>query len=71
MLPDGKIYEATLNIGKAKDDRKILYDINKIRQVGVTTFSAKQSGRNSSLTDNANISQQSENVKYSLRIQAT
>ena len=47
----------------SKDNRKILHDINKIRQVGATTFSAKQSGNNSSLTDKNIISKNNKNVK--------
>ena len=34
MFPNSSIYEATLNIGKAKDGRNILYNINKIKEVG-------------------------------------
>ncbi len=30
----GEIYKATLNIGKSKDGRNILYDINKISNIG-------------------------------------
>ena len=30
----GKIYSVTLNIAKSKDGRNILYDINKINEVG-------------------------------------
>lgn len=34
LTTDGKILEAILNIGVARDGRKILYDVNKINTVG-------------------------------------
>lgn len=43
----GNIYSATLNIGLAKDGRKILYDINKISNIGhgvVPSASKKKRG---------------------------
>ena len=52
-----------LNIAKTRDGRNILYDINKIHQVGETTLSAKkQTGQNSFLMDNNSITNNSKNV---------
>ena len=43
---NGKIYEATLNIAKAKDGRSILYDISNIKEVdrGVVPSIRKEKG---------------------------
>ena len=51
IAPNGDMFEATLNIGRTKDGRNILYDINKIKTIGRATLpiselrkNAKQSG---------------------------
>lgn len=69
MLPEGQIYEVTLNIGKTKDGRNILYDINKIRQVGRENLAKMQSADNTYSANNYTLTQDSENVngKNSLR----
>ena len=51
IAPNGDMFEATLNIGRTKDGRNILYDINKIKTIGRATLpiselrkNAKQNG---------------------------
>lgn len=49
----GNIYKAILNIAKAKDGRKILYDINKISNIGHGVVSSKaKSQRDSHINSN-------------------
>lgn len=49
----GNIYKAILNIAKAKDGRKILYDINKISNIGHGAVSSKaKSQRDSHINSN-------------------
>lgn len=45
-MPNGEIFECVLNIANARDGRKILYDINKIKNIGRSTvpLSALQNG---------------------------
>ena len=44
----GKIYSVTLNIAKSKDGRNILYDINKINEVGYGDVLSNAKGKRSS-----------------------
>ena len=44
----GKIYSITLNIAKSKDGRNILYDINKINEVGYGDVLSNAKGKRSS-----------------------
>ena len=44
----GKIYSVTLNIAKSKDGRNILYDINKINEVGYGVVLSNAKGKRSS-----------------------
>ncbi len=72
----GEIYKATLNIGKSKDGRNILYDINKISNIGHGVVFSNgvekiDTKRNSLINPNVaktNVSQNSKNVneKFSL-----
>lgn len=72
----GEIYKATLNIGKSKDGRNILYDINKISNIGHGAVFSNgvekiDTKRNSLINPNVaktNVSQNSNNVneKFSL-----
>ena len=72
----GEIYKATLNIGKSKDGRNILYDINKISNIGHGVVFSNgvekiDTKRNSLINPNVaktNVSQNSNNVneKFSL-----
>ena len=64
----GNIYSATLNIGLAKDGRKILYDINKISNIGhgvVPSASKKKRGShiNPDVADKSIISRSDTDVK--------
>ena len=38
LSQNGDLYEATLNIANARDGRRILYDINKIKSIGTATL---------------------------------
>ena len=62
----GKIYSVTLNIAKSKDGRNILYDINKINEVGYgDVLSNAKVKRSSHINPNFvtnSISQNSKNV---------
>ena len=72
----GEIYKATLNIGKSKDGRNILYDINKISNIGHGVVFSNgvekiDTKRNSLINPNVaktNVSQNINNVneKFSL-----
>lgn len=72
----GEIYKATLNIGKSKDGRNILYDINKISNIGHGVVFSNgvekiDTKRNSLINPNVaktNVSQNIKNVneKFSL-----
>lgn len=44
----GKLYSVTLNIAKSKDGRNILYDINKINEVGYGVVLSNAKGKRSS-----------------------
>lgn len=44
----GKLYSVTLNIAKSKDGRNILYDINKINEVGYGDVLSNAKGKRSS-----------------------
>lgn len=64
----GNIYSATLNIGLAKDGRKILYDINKISNIGhgvVPSASKKKRGShiNPDIADKSIVSRSDSDVK--------
>ncbi len=64
----GNIYSATLNIGLAKDGRKILYDINKISNIGhgvVPSASKKKRGShiNPDIADKSIVSRPDTDVK--------
>lgn len=62
-----KIYSAELNIANTKDGRKILYDINKIKEVDDGAVASK--GSHITSTSNNSISKKSNDVKkYSLDI---
>lgn len=70
MDKKGNIYSATLNIAKTRDGRNILYDINKIKNIGHGAVSSNaegnntQSKRDSHINPNVStdsISQNSEN----------
>lgn len=66
----GNIYSACLNIAKTKDGRNILYDINKISNIGhgVVPSNAK-SKRGSHINPNVaknNLPQNNKNVKHSV-----
>lgn len=41
MQKNNKIFEATINVAKARDGRNILYDINKIKEIGHGDVSSK------------------------------
>lgn len=62
----GKIYSVTLNIAKSKDGRNILYDINKINEVGYGDVLSNAKGKRSSHINpnfvNNSISQSKNNV---------
>ena len=62
----GKIYSVTLNIAKSKDGRNILYDINKINEVGYGDVLSNAKGKRSSHINpnfvNNSISQSENNV---------
>ena len=62
----GKIYSVTLNIAKSKDGRNILYDINKINEVGYGDVLSNAKGKRSSHINpnfvTNSISQNSKNV---------
>lgn len=62
----GKIYSVTLNIAKSKDGRNILYDINKINEVGYGVVLSNAKGKRSSHINpnfvTNSISQNSKNV---------
>ena len=62
----GKIYSVTLNIAKSKDGRNILYDINKINEVGYGVVLSNAKGKRSSHINpnfvNNSISQSENNV---------
>lgn len=42
----GRIYEMSLNIGKSRDGRKILYDINNIKEIDSGDVASKGTQRN-------------------------
>ena len=48
MDKHGKLYSVTLNIAKSKDGRNILYDINKINEVGYGDVLSNAKGKRSS-----------------------
>ena len=62
----GKLYSVTLNIAKSKDGRNILYDINKINEVGYGVVLSNAKGKRSSHINpnfvNNSISQSENNV---------
>ena len=62
----GKIYSVTLNIAKFKDGRNILYDINKINEVGYGVVLSNAKGKRSSHINpnfvTSSISQSENNV---------
>ena len=66
----GNIYKATLNIGRSKDGRNILYDINKISNIGhgvvssngIERISAKRDSLINPNIANITISQKDKNV---------
>ena len=41
MQKNNKIFEAKINVAKARDGRNILYDINKIKEIGHGVVSSK------------------------------
>ena len=64
----GEIYKATLNIGKSKDGRNILYDINKISNIGHGVVFSKgvekiDTKRNSLINPNVAKTNVSQNIK--------
>ena len=71
-MPNGKLYSVQLNIANTSDGRFILYDINKISELGIDTMLADKksaASQHSKFTKNS-VSQNSEkssgNAKYSL-----
>lgn len=62
----GKLYSVTLNIAKSKDGRNILYDINKINEVGYGVVLSNAKGKRSSHINpnfvTSSISQSENNV---------
>ncbi len=54
MLPNGKIYEVTLNIARTRDGRNILYDINKIHQVAIGKNHANENPQRPKITNLVN-----------------
>lgn len=41
-MPNGRIYSVQLNIANTKDGRLILYDINKISEIGIDSVLADE-----------------------------
>ena len=62
----GNIFSATLNIAKTRDNRNILYDINKINNIGHGVVPSNANGKRGSLINpnvaTDNISQTAENI---------
>lgn len=66
---DGRIYKMTLNIGKSRDGRKILYDINNIKEIDHGDVASKgRAHKNQSLNKSKTRNNTDVNKKYSINV---
>ena len=59
---NGSIFDVLLNIAKARDGRRILYDINKIKKVGRTDVTRLRGSVDKSQLDNEIVSERAKDV---------